>query len=283
MTPLLGGWFPVPFNGGTTDEKFNVTERKVQICSHPLFFLFFLSHSHLTVFYNMFSTGVERVLRFFGKTDDDILRASLRWRNLLIRLLPERYYRRCWRYINWYNNKLRTTNTIIQRIRQLEQEGGEEIYIYNLHPDIPLAATSPDEDRRRQDNITLRIRLLNIYVEMLRVSLGRETYWDRQPDKTATWKYWEYWKEYYDYYGRSNPCIQTRQNCADRGGCCARACGCCDKVLGEYWGRTYGGLERSTFLQKAYAHCTSDCACCVMKHGVYVPDPRLPIPGFVAG
>lgn len=46
-------------------------------------------------------------------------------------------------------------------------------------------------------------------------------------------------------------CEWLRQNCAGRGGCCARKCGCCEK-------------SRNTNRAKwAHGHCTSVCGCCI--------------------
>ena len=50
---------------------------------------------------------------------------------------------------------------------------------------------------------------------------------------------------------RNNPdwylCRFLRQDCAGRGGCCARGCGCCDN--------------------KNRGHCTTACGCCIRTHG----------------
>lgn len=53
---------------------------------------------------------------------------------------------------------------------------------------------------------------------------------------------------------RSNPdwylCEWLRQDCAGRGGCCGRDCGCCEK-------------PRPTHRDWNQGHCTSACGCCV--------------------
>ncbi|XHG08527.1 hypothetical protein AWENTII_011624 [Aspergillus wentii] len=45
-----------------------------------------------------------------------------------------------------------------------------------------------------------------------------------------------------------------RQDCAGRGGCCGRECGCCEK-------------PRDTDRALNRGHCTSACGCCVRSHG----------------
>lgn len=45
-----------------------------------------------------------------------------------------------------------------------------------------------------------------------------------------------------------------RRDCAGRGGCCGRECGCCEKV----------GTHRG---QQPRGHCTSACGCCIRTQG----------------
>lgn len=52
------------------------------------------------------------------------------------------------------------------------------------------------------------------------------------------------------------------QECAGRDGCCARACGCCERQRTRHDER--GGL--------GLGHCTPDCACCKRVHGVVFND-----------
>ncbi|OJJ04762.1 hypothetical protein ASPVEDRAFT_44288 [Aspergillus versicolor CBS 583.65] len=227
----------------------------------------------------MLGTHIEKVLRYFGSTDSQIYRLRQRWGYFLIRTLPNAVYARTWEFINWHDNQSRTAHAILQRMRQLSQEGGEEVYMYNLHPDIPSKPISTDENRTRQALRRLRIMLLNIRVQ-LRESVNRE------PDSAAMWIRNNVWRAYHYKDGRTNLWKHQRQGCAERGGCCGRTCGCCEKVLDEYWIRNYGrgtGPKETMVLHKVYAHCTSECACCVITRGVYVPDPRLPSPDFVAG
>lgn len=51
------------------------------------------------------------------------------------------------------------------------------------------------------------------------------------------------------------------QDCAGRGGCCSRLCGCCQK-------------SRSPSKPKALGHCTKECQCCIKARGFEL-DPRL--------
>lgn len=64
---------------------------------------------------------------------------------------------------------------------------------------------------------------------------------------------------------RSNPawylCAWMRQDCAERGGCCGRGCGCCDE--------TYRGQPRG--------HCTSACGCCIRAEDRLTSEYDRPI------
>ncbi|PLB51355.1 hypothetical protein P170DRAFT_464272 [Aspergillus steynii IBT 23096] len=50
-----------------------------------------------------------------------------------------------------------------------------------------------------------------------------------------------------------------RWDCADRGGCCSRACGCCER-------------PRSTLNSLDLGHCTPACGCCAQYHGYRLKD-----------
>ncbi|OJJ55818.1 hypothetical protein ASPSYDRAFT_48063 [Aspergillus sydowii CBS 593.65] len=227
----------------------------------------------------MLGTCIERVLRVFGKTDSQIQRIRLRWSVRFVRSLPRAVYSRTRKLLAWYDDQSQTEHAVLQRMHQLNQEGGEEVYRYNLHPDIPSRPISANEDRTSQALRRLRTKLLNIRAQLRRS-------WNSEPDNTLMWIVNSYWRtnRYED--GRSHYWAYYRQRCADRGGCCGRACGCCEKPLDEYWIRNCrrgAGLKETMFLEKVYGHCTSECACCVITHGVYEPDPRLPRPDFVVG
>ncbi|KAL3460395.1 hypothetical protein BJX64DRAFT_263425 [Aspergillus heterothallicus] len=101
---------------------------------------------------------------------------------------------------------------------------------------------------------------------------------DLESNDAFIWIYLNYARAAYHDDGRSILWEIRRKACASDGGCCARECGCCEKLLYEYPLRNSHG---TIYLRKVYAHCTSECACCVITHGVYEPDPHLPDPGFV--
>lgn len=48
-------------------------------------------------------------------------------------------------------------------------------------------------------------------------------------------------------------------DCANRGGCCSRGCGCCER-------RLLGNRE------KGVGHCTTECSCCENFRGFALPD-----------
>lgn len=49
-------------------------------------------------------------------------------------------------------------------------------------------------------------------------------------------------------------CEQLREDCSKRGGCCGRACRCCEK-------------PRSAVRSKGHGHCTKTCSCCLKSRG----------------
>ena len=49
------------------------------------------------------------------------------------------------------------------------------------------------------------------------------------------------------------------EDCAKRGGCCGRACGCCEK-------------PRSSIRAKNRGHCTKECGCCLKARGFPLDD-----------
>lgn len=55
-----------------------------------------------------------------------------------------------------------------------------------------------------------------------------------------------------------------RQDCAGRGGCCGRACGCCEKV------GTHHGKKHSR------RHCNSGCGCCIRSYGRLTSEYDMP-------
>lgn len=48
---------------------------------------------------------------------------------------------------------------------------------------------------------------------------------------------------------------QMRQKCAEKGGCCGRACGCCEKD------------REISFREGKRGHCSDFCGCCLRTHG----------------
>ncbi|KAL2865271.1 uncharacterized protein BJX67DRAFT_359108 [Aspergillus lucknowensis] len=224
---------------------------------------------------------MEAILRTVGWTDNQIFLAQVRWNQTKIRLLPRWYYSHAREYLNWRFDKLRHIYAVWQRIKYLSPENGEEIYIYNLHPDIRSTTTSimhtsdastPTDEEKRLHLRRLRAELRNIQGEMT------DAFY-REPNNALMWLDWHYLGAC-EKDGRSRRWHDLRSDCAARGGCCGRTCGCCEKLLFENWLHT-PGPNGKRILQKVYAHCTAECACCVISHGVYEPDPRLPRPWFV--
>lgn len=60
---------------------------------------------------------------------------------------------------------------------------------------------------------------------------------------------------------------ELREDCAKRGGCCGRTCGCCERP------RIVDGLKIEEMHNRG--HCTSACSCCLNAHGIdgnYIGD-----------
>lgn len=74
---------------------------------------------------------------------------------------------------------------------------------------------------------------------------------------------------------RSNPNwylgAWLRQDCARRGGCCGRDCGCCEKARGQ------------THQRWNHGHCTTACGCCIRTHGIPADSVESELPVFPNG
>ncbi|KAB8214623.1 hypothetical protein BDV33DRAFT_195921 [Aspergillus novoparasiticus] len=87
-------------------------------------------------------------------------------------------------------------------------------------------------------------------------------------------------RSYKDRHGRPYSWVIDRSMCADTGGCCGRACGCCERPLLTYYRpRGYLDLDRKTEVG-VYGHCTAECPCCIQVRHRYHPHPRLPKSAF---
>ena len=72
----------------------------------------------------------------------------------------------------------------------------------------------------------------------------------------------------------------------DRGGCCGRTCGCCERSLDQYLlpgSHSQGddpGKNPGREKAEIHGHCTVECACCIQFRDCYIPHPRLPPTAF---
>ncbi|KAL4990606.1 hypothetical protein BDW68DRAFT_174838 [Aspergillus falconensis] len=83
--------------------------------------------------------------------------------------------------------------------------------------------------------------------------------------------------------GRRAQWFNERVLCAERGGCCGRACGCCEKPLSKYIVHVIESGQGKGTAVPVYGHCTAECGCCTGKRGAYVPDKRIPDAGIKKG
>ncbi|OGM43326.1 hypothetical protein ABOM_008710 [Aspergillus bombycis] len=83
-----------------------------------------------------------------------------------------------------------------------------------------------------------------------------------------------------DRYGRPYSWVMDRLPCADTGGCCGRACGCCEKPLLTYYRPLIYKYPNGKMEMGVYGHCTAECPCCIQVRHRYHPHPRLPKSAF---
>ncbi|KAL4908208.1 hypothetical protein BDW74DRAFT_174900 [Aspergillus multicolor] len=79
--------------------------------------------------------------------------------------------------------------------------------------------------------------------------------------------------------GRRAQWFHERRACAERGGCCDRNCGCCEKPVIKYIEHLIEDGKGGWTSVPLYGHCTAECGCCIRERGVYVPDVRIPDAG----
>lgn len=63
--------------------------------------------------------------------------------------------------------------------------------------------------------------------------------------------------------------------CVLRGGCCTRACGCCEKPRRTYMEPNSRKSGSKKDLKYSYAHCTSECRCCIQSRGCKMPSTNF--------
>jgi hypothetical protein len=83
---------------------------------------------------------------------------------------------------------------------------------------------------------------------------------------------------HWDENNRSYGWRSYRTRCADKGGCCSRSCGCCEKPLRVSIRPNSENDEKETV--RTHGHCTSECPCCNQYWGSYGPYPGLPETAF---
>lgn len=227
--------------------------------------------------------------------EDLTYQLAVDWNRLQFNYLPRSYYKTACDFAWWYFDNREKRNAILQRIRQLKQNS--DVYQYNLLQDqtpttnqfqspnqMSLNTVSKDtsyteEDRRRE--------LQELNVELRRIQLELFNKWHDAPDNAGA-RICKLGFEHTDEEGRSAIWYNERESCSEGGGCCGRSCGCCEKPLHEYYvdtGRSYvangeTGSTEGKKLVRLYGHCTAECACCVITHGVYKPRQDLPKPKF---
>lgn len=88
-------------------------------------------------------------------------------------------------------------------------------------------------------------------------------------------------RQHRDRHNRSFAWVLERDQCAARGGCCGRACACCERPLDQFFRPPREqdqdqGQKSEREVVEVLGHCTIECPCCIRFRGCYMPDPRLP-------
>lgn len=114
----------------------------------------------------------------------------------------------------------------------------------------------------------------------------REEYWEHQirlnelfetrPINVGTVEEVLLFRNHRDRYNRPFVWVLERERCAARGGCCGRACGCCERPLDQYLQPAKDGEQDGRKVVQLMGHCTVECACCIQVRGCYIPHEGLP-------
>jgi hypothetical protein len=238
---------------------------------------------------------IKNLFSGYDTWEDRTYQLAVDWNRLKYNYLPRSYYKKACDFAWFYYNNREKRNAILQRIRQLKQNS--DVYQYNLFQNqTPIRNKSRSKNQMSLDTVSKdtsyteedrRRELQELDVELRRIQLELFNKWHDAPDNAAA-RICKLGYEHTDEEGRSDVWYNEREACSVSGGCCGRTCGCCEKPLHEYYVDTgqffvVDGEPDSTEgkeLVRLYGHCTAECACCVITHGVYKPRQDLPKPKF---
>jgi hypothetical protein len=153
---------------------------------------------------------------------------------------------------------------ILHRIKVLETLGAKQAGKSDRDGSDPPPYTSNQIDERIS---TLKI----LYREHLGTLQDMLT-WQPTGRYASPYHLFEFLIATHNEKGQTLAWERHQYDCAMRGGCCGRACGCCSQPLRELYIPSSNG-KREVIV---YGHCTRECLCCNRFHGSYVPDARLP-------
>ncbi|KAL1964576.1 hypothetical protein VTN77DRAFT_6873 [Rasamsonia byssochlamydoides] len=70
--------------------------------------------------------------------------------------------------------------------------------------------------------------------------------------------------------------LEGSKACVLTGGCCGRACGCCEKPMRTYLAPSASRFNNKKKINNIYGHCNAQyCRCCVRSRGFSKPDPSF--------
>lgn len=145
---------------------------------------------------------------------------------------------------------------IVQRERYLQEE------VQALQKSLKL----PADDDKKKDMKALQSQMDTYEKELRCLNTEYSTYsrlkWQLEGDMPdgAIGRAFKAYRKDPDWY----QCKWLRQDCAGRGGCCGRNCGCCENAREISKGSHHGWNQ---------GHCTSACGCCIRTLGY--PDGEM--------
>lgn len=176
-----------------------------------------------------------------------------------------------------YDAKERLSVAVLQRIRRFERDR-QEYMATESPPATPLPhravqygcsdVSKYGEFLEKELEMAYRICYVN------RSELMKLTSKQPKSGQCTRLREWRKIREIEEYEGKSMHWMDSRENCAMSDGCCGQTCGCCEEPLVKYLKPTKDSYELQP-TQGFYGHCTSECRCCILRKGTYVPDAGI--------
>ncbi|RDW60494.1 uncharacterized protein DSM5745_10952 [Aspergillus mulundensis] len=167
---------------------------------------------------------------------------------------------------------------ILQRISRLESKSTTTASDNDVNATVQGSKKEPREDTRL--TVPEKATLLNTFIKIQQVI---KAHLATIPPGNTTAAFEIDSKNLEPGTGRRAQWFHGRRLCAERGGCCARGCGCCERPVTKYIEHLLEDGKGRWTTVPLYGHCTAECGCCIRERGVYEPDKRIPDAGVVKG